>query len=611
MNCFIETLSLTRSLLPGNLECRVADESMLPLSGSTPDFQGNQTNISPTKYYFWYLTQKREILDRVVVVTDDICLEEKEEALGGRTTYDYYLDEIKAYLKELSDSNAFFSETIGRRWGSVTEYVDAIFMPVRISKQTEAKKWSEVVWQITGNVVEGDSIDLYFDFTGGSRVASLISLLLLKVIEVGSAKVQRVIYVEKSGLEKIITDCTESYGILTSIERIAMARASQDNPTTQLVQELKELGLAKESDLAGMAIIDKLRKKDQLSLSRDEAKAIQKSGEEFRHDFNASNSLIREVGSVAVENLRRSSGRSAFRKLSEDRKQAAKLILDFHEAIMMVLIDNEILRYVGQSSLDTRRQKELILNALKANDNYYSCYYTVKGRQVERGVISEVHRWLRSVRDNPRFTAEKTMAHYLNVSLVEYDRAIWKMRLIKGFTGPLTQAFDKYLEGVPLSVRDSRGTDRVSWQRVYYNYGFPFACMAPGGSTDVFSEIQEYYLNSALSLMESLDKLRELHSGKYTDELDQLLRDRSELERRLPYMTRFSFLEVSKEKFASGEDEQFLQTLCARLEEVRPYRNAIAHKIKNRYSEPESQEEEAKRIRAWLEEYDLKFFPQS
>ena len=619
MNCFIETLSYTRTLLPEKGTCRVAEPSMLPPGCADPDFSGQQTNITPTKYVMWSLSREQKLLDRIVAVVTDNCVDEKLSGLGGRSTLAYYLDEMTRYVERLCAELPPLGEQIRQRWGSAENYLNSICMPVRISKKVDSKSWFEVVNKIIEGVSDEEHIDLYYDFTGGFRIASLVSLLLLKVVEVRNSTVKQVVYVERSGDEKIINDCTDTYSVLSDLEQLAIANASPEDRAAKMTDALKKLGFATDEDQIGLRVLDDIRKKERKNLMMSNGAEYRRSAEDFGKGFAASNSIVSNVGKQEIERLRTSSTRSAFRKLIDEQKKPEDLIKKFHEELIKVLLDEKILVYNGKKVPGQKKLHDYVSDLVKANDSYYSrCYShfnkkTGKKETVECGVVTEVQKWLEDLRDFAWYTPERTMASRLNTNRQEYIQSLESMWWIKGFTATMTRRFDDYLKSMKAVPQPSQGSgfgaERIAWQRVYYNYGFPFDCLSNNGQEE-YSEVRDYYLAEALALMDRLGNLQKEEPAAYRRELERLRTDRKRLEEYLPYMTETELpgIRLSRERFSSSDmADQFLRTISRQLQEVRPYRNAVAHELKNEYGTPEALLAEANRIRGWLEEYDQLF----
>lgn len=289
-----------------------------------------------------------------------------------------------------------------------------------------------------------------------------------------------------------------------------------------------------------------------------------------------------------------------------------RLIVDFYEEVFGILYDlNVIFCTVSNKSSDKR--KELIKNAIKANDNYYNtksiydweekCYKEVAG------VLQKAKIWLSSLKDNSDYEPLKTYRRGTQVTTRDYKDSY--LPYVKGLARKHTNVFAEYLKqsntkiNGELPVEIFKEYSRL--QRIYFNCGFPFMCMGANNS-EMYPEIKDYYLEKVENLMMSLDELRSQNKNLYINRLNELIENPSALEKEIPYMVEMSIWDVNKAKFDSDDDKkEFITILCRRIEKVRPYRNAISHKIANEYSELSAQKSMAGQIREWICEYEDAF----
>lgn len=609
MNCYIETLSLYARPYSQPASYRVSSDKMVPdgLDGEV-SFLGYQTNEAPTKYYIWSLAQKNEIIDKMIVIVTKECMNNRFEHIGNRTTYEFYCDEIVNYLDELSKENSFIAQYINKKYnGSSKAYLSSIIVPVMVPEKMNAGEWKGIVNTIVEYGDSEDKMNLYFDFTGGSRVASLISLLMLRIIEIREAKVKQVIYgdiITDKNDPKII-DCTDSYEVLSSIENIAAANYSTEKTINKIMKELVKIGLAEEDDLKGTEELDKLSEKSSRDLSKKSEEEILNEEKKLEKSINSAKGIVKAAKKKSVDETKKNNRMSPFRKLKEKRPKDKDLIKDFHEEIIGVFFDLNII-LCQKNGNDRRDPKILIQNALKANEDYY---HKTDKKGKETGVIPSVKSWIRVLQDNDFFWPGKTYKRNCNIQLPFYskDRTVNGWR-VKGVTKQHAIFFDEYLDNVGINKNEVSFLDLCTLQRIYFNYGFPFMCMDCGLGTDMHPEIMEYYNEVVFEFMKELDELKKRDFKKYKDELDMLLREESSIEKAIPYLVKLDFYETNQCKFPDEEKaKEFIQTLCSRIEKVRLFRNAIAHNSHNEYSNPEKQHEIADEIRKWLDEYETVF----
>lgn len=613
MNCFIETLSLYARPYLQPASYRVISKKMLPDDCNLEiSFLGYQTNEAPTKYYIWTLAQNKSSIDKMIVIVTKECMNNRYEHIGNKTTYEFYCTEIEKYIDELAKENSYVNHFLSEKYnGSSKEYLNSIIVPVMVPERMNAREWKGIVNTIVEYGDSDDEMNLYFDFTGGSRVASLISLLMLRIIEIRNAKVKQVIYgdiITDKTNPKLI-DCTDSYEVLSSIENIAAANYSAEKTVNKILKELVKIGLADEEDLKGADELDKLSEKSRNELSRRSEIEIKNEDKKLEAEVNTSKGIVKEAKKKSVDETKKNNRMSAFRKLKENIPKDKELITKFHEEIIGVFYDLKVILYRQNDSIDRRDPKILIQNAMKANEDYYYKISKMGKRTKESGVIPSVRAWLKALQENDYFWPSKTYKRNCNIKLAYYskDRGVngWH---VKGVTSQQSIYFDKYLDGVDVDKENESFLDLCTLQRIYYNYGFPFMCMASGNGSDMYPYIAEYYNNVVSEFMNELDKLKKKDFYEYKNELKRLLSNENALEQKIPYLITLDIYEINKEKFTNEEEaKSFIQTLSARIEKVRLYRNAIAHYINNEYSETEKQKEIADEIREWLDEYESIF----
>lgn len=610
MNCYIETLSLIKKLPAEDYIYRVENKKMLPEEFDVVCFKGKQTNETPTQYYIWSLAHKQEVIDRMIILVTKECMNNALSETGNRTTYQYYFDKMVEYIYDLANENSFIRTYLEEKYnGSAEKYLNDIIRVVMVPEKMDTNEWKDIVSAITEYDNDSESIKLYFDFTGGSRVASLISLLLLRIIEIQNADVKQIIYADAQVWEdKKLTDCTESYEILSHIENIANANDSKEKTAERIMQELIKMGLAAEEDLSSMKDFDRKASDATENLKKRSEQETAKEEEKLKSDIELSKGLAKAVKQKSFDQTHKYNRMSGFEKLKETRKKPSDLIKDFHEEIFNILYDYEIITYNNSNPSDRRDPKLLIRNAIKANEDYYYKIWQSGKNTRESGVIPELKKWLKTLKNNNGFTPLKTLERNKNIKLKYYEENVNRKFFVKGITAQRSGNFEKYLSDHNIDICGESFYKLSTWERVYYNYGFPFMCMSVGSGNDDYPEIMDYYNNQAEILMQRLEELQSGNQIEYKKELHRLLDTPGALEEAVPYMIDMKIWSVNEEKFySSGDVSGFIKTLCERIEKVRPYRNAIAHNLDNDFRNSDKQRVIADEIRNWLDEYEIKF----
>lgn len=601
MNYFIETISLINK--------KLTPETFTEIEYLTPTettFRGKLTNEGPSKYLMWCLAKEGKLFDKIIMLVTKECVEVPIQAVHGKTTYEYYIDSMKSYVKQLSTEFDSIKELLDNKYrGSIDEYIRRVFKTVLIPADPSVKESEEIAKTIFPNdeIIE-EKTDIHLDFTGGSRVASLVSLLLVRILEAAGAKVKRIVYGNILDKPDRIIDLTENYnGLLEHIEDLANARLSDSS--SDMIMVFKEIGLASEQDIVDASQIDLKKEEASRNLKKKSDDKIKKDEEDLDRLSSNSLGIAGVIKKQNTEKAKASNKASPFTKLLSFNDE--RLIVDFYEEVFGILCDLKvILCTVAGESAD--KQKEIIKNSIKANDNYY-IKYNKKGKEIA-GVLQKVKKWISTLKDNSYYEPLKTLKSKSKITAGEY-KYISNMAYVKGLSETHTNAFAEYLIQSNTEVDSELPVDIFKeysrLQIIYFNCGFPFMCMGANNS-EMYPEIKDYYLEKVKKLMTSLDDIRLQNKNLYINHLNELLENPSALEKEIPYMVEMSVWDVNKAKFNSDDDKkEFITMLCKRIEKVRPYRNAISHKIANEYSALSAQKAIAAQIREWLREYENAF----
>lgn len=600
MNYFIETISLIKHDITSN--------AFFERNYSTPtgtSFKGKHTNEVPSKYLMWCLAKEGKLFDKVIMLVTKECVEDSVQILG-KTTYEYYIDSMKEYIKQLSTEFDSVKKLLDSNYnGSIDEYIRRTFKKVLVPAEPSGEESAAIAKTIFPNDEKiEENTGIHFDFTGGSRVVNLISLLLIRMLETAGARVKRVVYGNILGDKGRINDLTENYnGLLEHIEDLAKARLSDSS--SDMITVFKKIGLATDDDINEASQIDSKKEEVSRNLKKKSEDKIKSDEEELDKLSSNSSGVAGAIKKQNTEKAKASNKASPFSKLLGFNDE--RLIVDFYEEVFGILYDlNVIFCTVSGESPD--KQKEIIKNAIKANDNYY-IKYNKKGKEIA-GVLQKTKKWLGFLKDNSYYEPLKTLKSKSKITAGDY-KYISNMTYVKGLAETHTNAFAEYLiqsnteVGSELPVEIFKEYSQL--QIIYFNCGFPFMCMGTNNS-EMYPEIKDYYLEKVENLMMSLEELRSQNKKLYIKRLNELFENPSALEEEIPYMVEMSVWDVNKAKFDSDDDKkEFITILCKRIEKVRPFRNAISHKIANEYSDLSAQKTMAAQIREWLLEYEIAF----
>lgn len=639
MNIFIETLSLYSRERSEEIY-RVADNSMLPKGMKVDDigFTGCQTNEAPTKYIIWSLAQENQVLDRIFIINT-------KETIGfelphiGITTYAYYCKSIIDYIDELSRENDFLNEYLKTHYAnynadlyhsSAEAYYYDVTRSKVISENRSPAEWKE----LTDSIFEDDNIDLYFDFTGGSRISSLISMFTLRIAEIKDAKLKQVIYSDITTAPPRIVDCTNTYKILYEIEHVEKAQGTEKQVTIE--HEVgHRLGWVSDEETRNTQFYDQALSESTTSIKKKSQEDIVRLEKTVAEDIQSSSGFSRKSKDSSLENTKKNNKKSAFltllNKVGTDssinainRISTSKiedLIVRFYEEVIDAFCEINVMQYHAQNLNIAKNRKDSIVSVIKANADYYSKSIVNKRNQVKKyGLISIVQGWMKDLLKDSTKDPVSVMNAHCKITDSVYQGHLDRYKKVVGFSKELTEEFIEYLKSqdvfdrCPTDIDGSRKylldnyVEIVSLQQKYYNYGFPYRFVCQGV---LLPQVEKYYYDSVERLMRDLSELRRKNTYDYRQRLKKLAYNDEMIESVIPILTEVEEVwTVDYSVLPDNEKDAFIPTLSARMEKVRLYRNAIAHKANprdNPFRERDRQNEIVKLIIEWLIEYDEKF----
>lgn len=599
MNHFIETLTLIKKeSTPDAFEKSIINYT----APNGKNYTGRLTNEGPSKYFIEKLASEGNYFDRMVILATKKCMENKIEAVGT-TSFEYYKKVMAQFCTEICEKYPSFEGMIKDQYhGDCFEYLNSIIKPVVIPNNPGKKDAQAIINAIiSDDETMDESTNIYLDFTGGSRVASFISILLIRILQACNATVKNVVYANIQE-EKEIVDLTENYNLLTTLERIAVAK--DKGKTTDVLKQLSEIiPTISDKDMSVAKKLEDTQNQESQNLKKGTDDETTKKVEEIDSAVNeqkgVAGSFLKMGGKKAKEQILS----SPFEKLKD--MSTNDLILNFYEEIINILYDKGYI--IGtQADFSPEKIREEIKNSISANDKYYS-KINKKGEEIG-GVIFRTLDWLKSLKDNSYFKPDKTFE--IKTSILnghKYGRTE-NSKYVCGVNKQMNNEFMEYLKENSIQIQKEISEDMIReflrLQTIYFNYGFPFACIH---NNVTYNDIKDYYFQKVKEFMMSLSELKSKDSKAYYNRLNELISNRSLLEKEIPYMVEMPSIWVfnqSKFEREGIDKDSFIKNLCERLEKVRPYRNAIAHKLKNKFSEFSEKEQLSKEILLWIEEYE-------
>ena len=571
-------------------------------------FFGKQTNEAPTKYFIHKLAEKGELLDKIIVLVSDECMSLPIPAVEENVTYDYYKRTISEFLCSTIQEKDQLQELIDETYaGQLKLYLESVFCPVSITDHL-LRSIVDIICESNSSVKD----QLYLDFTGGSRVTSLISLLLARILESTHAEIKQIVYgdILKRNEPAHIRDCTQQYDLLTVVENISKAQLNPGERNRGIMIELVNLGLIDNMDDEVVVSLDGMEAAAERNMKSPSNVANVVEGKKIKNMIASKSGLTKKMIIDSQEATRQSL------KVTEYTKYLTKptnerLIVDFYESFLWVFINDHVIINGNQN-----QKKDDIKNALDANNAYYYGQSNTAGKKVTVGLLQTVTNWCQllynAAVDGKTWVNPSDRCRFLSsLSNPFYEK--WRPPYYpKRINMDKVNAFLSYLEksGVTLNKASLPEMFKTisKFEMLYYNYAFPFMCCGVGFDDSIYPDIYEFYRNTVRDFFEKLEQLKNKSFSEYKDQLFYYINTEGALESALPYMIKQDAWSINGSKFENAKGgELFVQEYCARMAEVRPYRNAIAHKLANEYSDPEKQRQIAEKIKQWVREYEERF----
>ena len=450
---------------------------------------------------------------------------------------------------------------------------------------------------LESQITFGQKADLYVDITGGTRVASIVSLIISRWYEQkNNASIGKVLYSSIMNREGIIIDWTENYklfGLANPSTRITEFFEGEELLSPNEYREINALiNDAKESGTNNAERIMRLQDFEELLSQKNTMESL-----ELRVRIQKA---IRQLQASAFEKLRESS-----KGLSEGDR--GRFIKDFYESIEGILINAEV--------LDLDRSKKGILAGSKVNDAVMTVrtYYYGNEKNKQNSVLGRIQRQILRLQNDNRIEPKQAWTEFQQVDNAKLYQFINKKEYtLKGANGFLNKAFIDDLKENKIKCSPSLPpvdqwsiSDYENWRNVYYNAGFPFACI--DGKNSVYDDVRRYYLRKCAELFKELQDLREKDPNKYQEQLNYYDDDEN-LAFRIPQMVFFEALIVNEKKLGGKDSsEAFFEEYMSLHSNARMFRNAEAHPDESRlteYRKFESVNDMVERIKEWLDKYE-------
>lgn len=599
MNVLIITMSKVNSAIT-----KEAFRERLFHAPNGKQYSGKQTNEVPMKYFFYDLAQKKQrLFDRIICLVTKECLETKIEAIDHQTTFDYFQHSMENAVRDLSEQNPDIQRILAEEYGSdISKYIKQATYQINI-EGGDKKYINDKIMEAIDSGEKRDQYSLYIDYTGGSRMTTLVAIWLARIYESAiHAKIVQIVYADIMKEKAELIDCTDYYNMLGEIEGIG-------SKTHKEIQEkLQRVGLLNASEKIDTQELDDIKKDEANRLTGFDQSKQKKTEERVMsiQKKKSGNKLYDKYVDTDCEKLQKDiKENKPFTKLKENNDQA--LLHGFMEKVIDILIDKKVIISNKEQNINQPNdQKEKIMKAaFVANKDYYDTDNNKKNIFRSTGVVRKTREYIDYLRENVHISPVNFFENQKRTDFKRYQRLAnnW---YVNGCDQRKATFFLEYCKDKNISITGtSREEEFLEFNRMmtlYFTYGFPFACLDKTGQHH--PEISNYYLNVVTELMEELEQIKKRDIREYQEKLACYADEKNgELEKRIPILVHMECWKVNTLLYPHIHEEQFVKELGERVNRVRPYRNAIAHKLTNEFSTADVQRKMAEEVRAWIDEY--------
>ena len=558
-------------------------------------FSGNSTNEAPSKYVLYKLGKDKQILNKILMLVSNECLDRRFSFIDNRNTYEYFIDKLKEFLdNDYHDMFPDLYDEIISRYESIDNYLKQIVIQIHVSSEPVEEEKNSIVDSLIRFIGEDENNrDLYVDFSGGSRISGMVALTIVRVFEKQfRTNIKEVIYANINGDIKTISNINDYYSSLKALEDNALDYIKGDYAS----KAQEKIGFKQSAEVKHInKVSQEIAEKSDKSYRKKEVKVVEKNLEQMKQKKVAdpyAKELQKQYTIKVEEDIKKNPLARLLNKSIND------IIVDFHELFIEILIDN---KYIVPKKCDANRFEDEVKKQIKVNEYYYE-NSDVKKYWYHHGVLDSIVKWLdnKNINNYIDFWQKKK-----NIMSNEYKS--FNPKYPDGINKKDSMLFMNYYYDNDIIIDGSEENLLKEYYRlslVYYNYGFPFMSQIKG---NCYSELMDYYLNRTEAFFNYLENHK--HSDK--EEVDALLQDIKNkktdsvlLRNKIPLKIETNIWKINDNIFKdTDEAKEFIKKVTDRIEEVRPYRNAIAHKNNNEYSKKENKEKIVEKIKQWCLEY--------
>lgn len=330
-------------------------------------YKGLQTNIGATKYVVCSLKKENEKLTKIIMLCSEKVLNENlnnnvifPDDGTKLTTYGYYTKNISKWLSD----NGYSDEEIKDIFVKIPlENIN----PGAWQEMSEPLKEVKKLFGIETNKSSSEKGNLYIDYTGGARSASMLIVFFARMLQRDGMTVKKVLYSNIIRGQKInyIEDCMDTYNLFNLLEAQTEAKFGRTDKAKQYAKKKKNtklIQMTEDTDLAAK----KNRAKQFDSLSQQDKKTFPLTDDMSTEDQALVNVLNEAKSGFGVEN--------ALKKSIEqgDSSDSAQII---RENIFAILLEKKLLSW---RATDIKKQKDRETTFFDYIADYYSYINFVK-----------------------------------------------------------------------------------------------------------------------------------------------------------------------------------------------------------------------------------------
>ena len=567
-------------------------------------YKGLQTNIGATKYVVCSLKKENEKLTKIIMLCSEKVLNENlnnnvifPDDGTKLTTYGYYTKNISKWLSD----NGYSDEEIKDIFVKIPlENIN----PGAWQEMSEPLKEVKKLFGIETNKSSSEKGNLYIDYTGGARSASMLIVFFARMLQRDGMTVKKVLYSNIIRGQKInyIEDCMDTYNLFNLLEAQTEAKFGRTDKAKQYAKKKKNtklIQMTEDTDLAAK----KNRAKQFDSLSQQDKKTFPLTDDMSTEDQAVANVLNEAKSGFGVENALKKSIAQG------DSSDSAQII---RENIFALLLEKKLLSW---RAIDIKKQKDRETTFF-AYIAYYVSYINFVKKLIEylnSNVGKDETDFLKSYNNFIDENTKLTESHkeYTNVNHftesefneINAELVTKQKKLLTSELKALCNAGSQNIELILNAIVDYTSKMR-KYMYTYYSTGFPFAnrygkrTYTKCGYKRKNGKKKTQWINKIYlkRLNAAINKLAEMTVDERRNMLDLMMKDEREL---LGY---FSPACVDTLFILNGVNFEEFAPIMISINKIRLLRNKVIH-YKNQGEKLQEIDILANQIMSWIDSH--------